>query len=190
MALKPLVVICVLVAASFSFLLGYDIGIMSGAKRLVARDLKLNSVEVEVLVGILNIVSGFGGLASGRLADASGRRCTVGLACVVCVVGSLLMAIASSYPALLVGRVITGFGIGSAFQVSPLYIAEVAPKSLRGRLVSCFDLFINSAPTTHCHTHPQQPSSKQRCTFPAALCNTIHYNRSRHPRRLHRGLRL
>jgi MFS family permease len=143
MALKPLVVLCVLVAASFSFLLGYDIGIMSGAKRLVARDLKLDSVEVEVLVGILNIVSAFGGLASGRLADAAGRRCTVGLACAVCIVGSLLMAVATSYSALLVGRVITGFGIGSSFQVSPLYIAEVAPKSLRGRLVTMFDLFIN-----------------------------------------------
>ena len=141
--MKPLVILCVLVAASFSFLLGYDIGIMSGAKRLVARDLKLDSVEVEVLVGILNIVSAFGGLASGRLADAAGRRCTVGLACAVCIVGSLLMAVATSYSALLVGRVITGFGIGSSFQVSPLYIAEVAPKSLRGRLVTMFDLFIN-----------------------------------------------
>ena len=140
---KPLVILCVVVAASFSFLLGYDIGIMSGAKRLVARDLQLESVEVEVLVGILNIVSAFGGLASGRLADAVGRRCTVGLACAVCIGGSLLMAVATGFSALLVGRVITGFGIGSSFQVSPLYIAEVAPKSLRGRLVSMFDLFIN-----------------------------------------------
>ena len=143
MALKPLVILCVVVAASFSFLLGYDIGIMSGAKRLVARDLQLDSVEVEVLVGILNIVSAFGGLASGRLADAVGRRCTVGLACAVCIGGSLLMSVATGFSALLIGRVITGFGIGSSFQVSPLYIAEVAPKSLRGRLVSMFDLFIN-----------------------------------------------
>ena len=141
--LKPLVILCVLVAASFSFLLGYDIGIMSGAKRLVARDLSLSEVEVEVLVGILNIVSAFGGLASGRLADAVGRRLTVALACVVCIVGALLMAVAPSYSALMTGRVITGFGIGSSFQVSPLYIAEVAPKSVRGKLVSCFDLFIN-----------------------------------------------
>ena len=124
MALKPLVILCVVVAASFSFLLGYDIGIMSGAKRLVARDLQLDSVEVEVLVGILNIVSAFGGLASGRFADAVGRRCTVGLACAVCIGGSLLMSVATGFSALLIGRVITGFGIGSSFQVSPLYIAE------------------------------------------------------------------
>ncbi len=141
--LKPLVIVCVVVAASFSFLLGYDIGIMSGAKRLVARDLSLSDVEVEVLVGSLNIVSAFGGLASGRLADAIGRRMTVALACVVCIAGALLMALAQGYTALIIGRVVTGFGIGSSFQVSPLYIAEVAPKSIRGRLVSFFDLFIN-----------------------------------------------
>ena len=54
-----------------------------------------------------------------------------------------MMAAATSFTTLLVGRVITGFGIGSSFQVSPLYIAEVAPKSVRGKLVSFFDLFIN-----------------------------------------------
>ena len=104
-------VLCVVVAASFSFLLGYDIGIMSGAKRLVARDLSLDSVQVEMLVGILNIVSAFGGLASGKLADAIGRRWTVGLACLVCVAGSLMMAFAATYRWLMVGRIITGFGV-------------------------------------------------------------------------------
>ena len=36
-----------------------------------------------------------------------------------------------------------GIGVGSAFQVAPLYIAEMAPKRLRGRLMSSFDFFIN-----------------------------------------------
>ena len=78
--LRPTVVLCVLVASSFSFLLGYDIGIMSGAKRLVLRDLGLATEQVEVLVGTLNLVSGFGGLAAGRLADGVGRRRTGALA--------------------------------------------------------------------------------------------------------------
>ena len=66
------VVLCVACASSFSFLLGYDIGIMSGAKRLISRDLSLSEPQLELLVGILNLVSGPGGLLSGRLADSMG----------------------------------------------------------------------------------------------------------------------
>lgn len=116
---------------------------MSGAKRLVARDMSLSTLEVELLVGSLNLISGFGGLISGSLADIVGRRRTAGLACMLTIVGSLLMACAASYPTLLCGRLITGLGVGGCFQVAPLYITEVAPKKVRGRLVSSFDLFIN-----------------------------------------------
>ena len=48
-------------ASSFSFLLGYDIGIMSGAKRLIKADFELSDGQLELLVGILNLVSGPGG---------------------------------------------------------------------------------------------------------------------------------
>ena len=141
--LRPTVVLCVLVASSFSFLLGYDIGIMSGAKRLVLRDLGLATEQVEVLVGSLNLVSGIGGLAAGRLADGVGRRRTGALACVLTLLGSLGMAVSGSFAALLVGRVVCGLGVGGCFQVAPLYVAEVAPKRVRGALISSFDLFIN-----------------------------------------------
>ena len=141
--LRPTVLLCVLCASSFSFLLGYDIGIMSSAKRLIVREMALSTGEVEVLVGILNLVSGPGGLISGRIADVFGRRPTAAVACSLTIAGSLLMAASQSYSALLTGRVITGLGVGSCFHVAPLYIAEVAPKQVRGRLVSFFDLFIN-----------------------------------------------
>ena len=67
-SLRPTVILCVICASSFSFLLGYDIGIMSGAKRLIKREFGLTEGELELLVGILNIVSGPGGFISGRLA--------------------------------------------------------------------------------------------------------------------------
>lgn len=94
--LSPTVILCVACASSFSFLLGYDIGIMSSAKRLVAREFSLSEGELELLVGILNLVSGPGGLLSGRLADSLGRRPTAAIACAVTLVGALLMATASS----------------------------------------------------------------------------------------------
>ena len=142
-SLRPTVILCVICASSFSFLLGYDIGIMSGAKRLIKREFGLTEGELELLVGILNIVSGPGGLISGRLADSLGRRPSAALACTVTLVGALLMATANSFGLLLTGRVITGIGVGCCFHVAPLYLAEIAPKEVRGKLISFFDLFIN-----------------------------------------------
>ena len=103
----------------------------------------LSTGEVEALVAVLNLISGWGGLVSGRSADVFGRRPTAVLACVLTALGSLLMAVSPSFPLLITGRIVTGLGVGSCFHVAPLYIAEVAPKRVRGRLVSCFDLFIN-----------------------------------------------
>lgn len=141
--LTTTVLLGVACASSFSFLLGYDIGIMSGAKRLIKREFSLSEGELELLVAILNLVSGPGGLLSGRLADVLGRRPSAALACVVTLCGALLMATASSYSILLIGRVITGLGVGCCFHVAPLYLTEISPKHVRGKLVSSFDLFIN-----------------------------------------------
>ena len=141
--MTPTVLLGVLCASSFSFLLGYDIGIMSGAKRLIKREFDLAEGELELLVGILNLVSGPGGLISGRLADVLGRRPSAALACGVTLCGALLMCSAGSYGWLLVGRVITGVGVGCCFHVAPLYLTEISPKHVRGKLVSSFDLFIN-----------------------------------------------
>ena len=141
--LRPTVILCVLCASSFSFLLGYDIGIMSGAKRLIKREFDLSEPQLELIVGVLNLVSGPGGLLSGRLADSLGRRPSAALACGVTLCGALLMCAAQSFAILLCGRIITGVGVGCCFHVAPLYLAEIAPKHIRGRLISCFDLFIN-----------------------------------------------
>lgn len=90
--LSPTVVLCVACASSFSFLLGYDIGIMSSAKRLIAHEFALSEGELSLLVGVLNLVSGPGGLLSGRLADSMGRRPSAALACAVTLLGAVLMA--------------------------------------------------------------------------------------------------
>jgi sugar porter (SP) family MFS transporter len=141
--IRPTVLLCLLIVASMSFNLGYDIGILSGAKRLIQDDLNLSDWQVSLLVGALNLVSAVGGLFSGQLADTLGRRRTVAISCAVCTGSVLMMAVAGSFSVLMLGRVLDGLGVGSAFQVAPLYIAEMAPKRLRGRLMSSFDLFIN-----------------------------------------------
>ena len=166
MGLTPTVLLCVACASSFSFLLGYDIGIMSGAKRLIRADLALSEPQLELLVGILNLVSGPGGLLSGRLADSMGRRPSAQLACVVTLAGSLMMAAAPTYALLLCGRVLTGVGVGCCFHVAPLYLTEVAPKDVRGKLVSFFECAL-AAKRARATPHIMPPAARGRgCSLP------------------------
>jgi MFS family permease len=65
-------------------------------------------------VGSLNIVAAFGGLVAGKAADVFGRRPTIALACVVFIAGAAIMSISEGFWLLLVGRIITGVGVGCA----------------------------------------------------------------------------
>jgi MFS family permease len=143
----PDVLLAGFVASNVAQLLGYDIGVMSGAKRVIQRDLALTTRQVETLVGSLNLVSAGGGLLSGSLADSClGRRGTVAFACTTSVLGSVVMAFApraQGFAVLMVGRTLCGVAVGSGIMIAPLYISELSPKNLRGRLVSFFEVAIN-----------------------------------------------
>eukprot|EP00043_Microstomoeca_roanoka_P009418 m.89445 g.89445 ORF g.89445 m.89445 type:complete len:631 (+) comp14578_c0_seq1:305-2197(+) len=137
------VLLCIMLTAMSSVLLGYDIGIMSAAKLQIKNDMQLSDNEVEVMVGILNFVSAFGGLASGKLCDFIGRKATVAVASIVFLAGALLMALSKTYSVLVLGRVVTGLGVGCGLTIAPLYMAELSPAKLRGALVSMNEVSIN-----------------------------------------------
>ncbi|GMP65501.1 hypothetical protein CsSME_00029862 [Camellia sinensis var. sinensis] len=65
---------CATLASMTSILLGYDIGVMSGAGLFIKDDLKISGVQLEVLMGILNVYSLLGSAAAGRTSDWIGRR--------------------------------------------------------------------------------------------------------------------
>eukprot|EP00730_Choanoeca_flexa_P006035 TRINITY_DN12069_c1_g8_i1.p1 TRINITY_DN12069_c1_g8~~TRINITY_DN12069_c1_g8_i1.p1 ORF type:complete len:530 (+),score=114.75 TRINITY_DN12069_c1_g8_i1:172-1761(+) len=134
--------LCISVAAGMSLLLGYDQGVMSGAKLSIRHDLDLNENQIQLMVGILH-VSAFGALFSGWTADKYGRRPTIAMACAVFFTGALVMALAHSYEMLMLGRVITGIGVGTGLSLSPLYLSELSPKQIRGALVSLTEISIN-----------------------------------------------
>ncbi|XP_019098420.1 PREDICTED: putative polyol transporter 1, partial [Camelina sativa] len=126
-----------------SIILGYDIGVMSGAAIFIKDDLKLSDVQLEILMGILNIYSLIGSGAAGRTSDWIGRRYTIVLAGSFFFCGALLMGFATNYPFIMVGRFIAGIGVGYAMMIAPVYTAEVAPASSRGFLSSFPEIFIN-----------------------------------------------
>ncbi|KAI4380412.1 hypothetical protein MLD38_006607 [Melastoma candidum] len=130
-------------ASTNSVLLGYDIGVMSGAILYIREDMKINSAQVEVLVGSLNVVSLLGSLAAGRISDTIGRRLTILLAATTFLAGAVLMGLAPSFPFLVAGRLVAGVGVGFALMIAPVYAAEISPATTRGLMSSLPEVFIN-----------------------------------------------
>ncbi|KAI5388610.1 polyol transporter 5 [Lathyrus oleraceus] len=135
---------CAMLASMTSILLGYDIGVMSGAAIYIKRDLKVSDTQIEVMMGIINIYSLIGSCLAGRTSDWIGRRYTIVFAGAIFFVGALLMGFSPNYAFLMFGRFIAGIGIGYALMIAPVYTAEVSPASTRGFLTSFPEVFINS----------------------------------------------
>ncbi|KAL6856187.1 hypothetical protein ACP4OV_018989 [Aristida adscensionis] len=135
--------ICAILPTMACVILGYDFGVMSGAALYIKKDLEITDVQLEILIGILNVYSLFGSFAAGRTSDWIGRRYTVIFAAVTFFAGSLIMGFAVNYAMLMAGRFVAGVGMGYAIMVSPVYTAEISPAAARGLLTSFTDLFIN-----------------------------------------------
>ena len=120
-----------------------DVGIMADALDLIQDTLDLTTAEIQFAVGSLNFVSAFGTLIAGQTSDVLGRKRTVLICCALYIVGTFCMSAAQDFTLLLLGRIITGLGVGVSFVVTPIYITEISPPSARGMLSTCFDISIN-----------------------------------------------
>ncbi|XP_048553671.1 probable polyol transporter 4 isoform X1 [Triticum urartu] len=137
------VFLCSVFASLNHVLLGYDVGVMSGCIIFIQKDLHIDEVQQEVLVGCLSFISLLGSLAAGRTSDAIGRKRTIGLAAAIFQAGAAVMALAPSFAALMAGRLLAGIGIGFGLMVAPVYISEISPAALRGSLASLPEIFIS-----------------------------------------------
>ncbi|XP_042704560.2 proton myo-inositol cotransporter isoform X2 [Chrysemys picta bellii] len=124
------------------FLFGYDTGVVSGALLLLKRELNLGALWQELLVSSTVGAAALSALAGGVLNGLWGRRPCILLSSCFFIAGAALLAAAQDKETLLGGRIVVGLGIGVASMTVPVYIAEVAPPHLRGRLVTINTLFI------------------------------------------------
>ncbi|WP_347306805.1 MFS transporter [Corynebacterium sp. SA-MJD20WY100] len=129
------------------FLFGYDTGVISGALPYMhmpneAGGLHLTAWEEGLVGALLLLGCAIGSFVGGRLSDAYGRRRNILLLAVVFFVGTLLCALAPNLPLLYVGRVVLGLAVGGASTTVPVYLAETAPKHIRGSLVALDQVMI------------------------------------------------
>lgn len=130
------VYIFTLIAALGSLIFGYDSGVISGAELYLRKDFSLNPIEEELVVSAILIGGIIGAGVSGKLSNAISRKWSLVSVAILFIVGSLLTAFAPNLVLFVVFRILTGFCIGVASMVTPVYITEISPSSKRGLLVT------------------------------------------------------
>lgn len=125
-----------LVASVGGFLFGYDLVIISGALLFIEDTFKLTAAMKGFAVSSAVLGAITGPLIGLWFADKIGRRKTMMLAAAFFMISTVGCAVASSIEALCFWRFWGGIGIGLAMMSSPIYIAELSPAHMRGRLVN------------------------------------------------------
>ena len=131
-----------LVAALGGFLFGFETGVVSGLTESVKEHFQLSDVSKGWFVSsaILGCILGAG--CAGFMADRWGRKTVLFFTGILFTVGAIGCAYPYNWTAFIVVRIIGGAGIGAASMIVPLYIAEIAPPGVRGRLGTFFQLAI------------------------------------------------
>ncbi|CCH59924.1 hypothetical protein TBLA_0C01090 [Henningerozyma blattae CBS 6284] len=86
--------------------------------------------------------SAFGALASPYFSDTFGRKFSLHLCSFFWIIGSVLQCAAQNLPMLIIGRIISGFGIGFGVAAAPMYSAELSPPNMRGTIVGMFQVSV------------------------------------------------
>lgn len=131
-----------LIAALGGLLFGFDTAIISGAIPFITPYFNLNEYALGWAVSSILIGCGLGALLAGPLADRSGRRRVLFLCAALFGLSGMGTALANNLAIFVAFRLIGGVGVGAAALVAPMYIAEIAPAAIRGRLVALYQLAI------------------------------------------------
>jgi SP family sugar:H+ symporter-like MFS transporter len=144
---KALIALVVAVATIGGFMFGYDSGVINGTQKGLEAAFDLGRLGVGINVGAILVGSSIGAFGAGRLSDLIGRRNTMMVAAALFIFSALLAGAAESSAIFIFARIIGGFGVGAASVTSPVYISEVTPASVRGRLSSIQQVMIISGLT-------------------------------------------
>ncbi|MEO6924445.1 MAG: sugar porter family MFS transporter, partial [Bryocella sp.] len=151
MALNRYVLRSTFVGALGGLLFGFDTAVISGATGGLTTTFALHTMhmpifgtvsELGITVSIALFGTVIGALTAGSLGQKYGSREMLRLTAILYVFSAIGCAFAPTWGLLLAARFIGGLGIGGSSVLGPVYIAELAPPKLRGRLVGTFQIMI------------------------------------------------
>ena len=131
-----------LVAAIAGFLFGYDEGVIAVARASLDKDFPMDPLVAGFMTAAVPLGALMAASVAGRIIDQFGRRNVLMAAAALFAVGALIASSITAIWMLIVARLILGLAIGVAAVAAPLYIAESSPLSIRGALVSTYQLAI------------------------------------------------
>ncbi|KAI1180816.1 general substrate transporter [Nemania sp. FL0916] len=129
---------------------GYDSGYINGVmgmpyfiRQIEGPDAtSLSGSTKGLIISILSLGTFVGALAAGDFADLVGRRTTILGGCAIFLVGVVLQLASDELPLLVIGRIVAGLGVGGVSAILILYMSEIAPRKVRGAIVSGYQFFI------------------------------------------------
>ncbi len=131
-----------LTAAFGGFLFGYDTAVISGTIGFVKSKFELDSVMEGWFVSSALVGCIIGVAMAGELSDRFGRKTSLIISGFLFSLSAIGCALCGSHTELIIYRLIGGIGVGVASMLSPLYISEVSPPKIRGRMVALYQFSI------------------------------------------------
>lgn len=123
-------------------LFGFDIAIITGAGPFIARTFALSDLGLGWAFSSLLFGCVLGCFIAGGLADRYGRRKPLIVVAALFALTSIATAAAGTFPVFVSARFLGGIAVGAVSLLSPMYVAEVAPHDLRGRMGTLYQLSI------------------------------------------------
>jgi len=130
------------ISALGGYLFGFDFAVIAGALPFLQRQFHLDAYWEGFATGSLALGAILGCLVAGAVSDKYGRRKGLLLAAAIFGVSSLAMSFAPTRGLFITARFMAGIGVGMASMLSPMYIAEISPAHLRGRMVAINQLTV------------------------------------------------
>ncbi|GGA99587.1 sugar porter family MFS transporter [Puia dinghuensis] len=131
-----------LIAALGGFLFGFETVVISGAEQTLEKFWQLNGLTQGFTVASSIFGTVFGASFAGFPARKYGRKKTLQVLSLFFIVAALGCALVSAWGGFIAFRIIGGLAVGASSVIAPMYISEIAPARLRGRLTGSFQVSI------------------------------------------------
>ncbi|WP_159475098.1 sugar porter family MFS transporter [Dyadobacter sp. 3J3] len=130
------------IAALGGVLFGFDLVIISGTVSFFSSHFSLNALETGWAVGCINLGAAIGAVIGGKLSESLGRKKLLMICAVLFAVTGAGTGWAGNFTLFVVFRMLSGVAVGAAALVCPMYVAEISPAGMRGKMVSFYQLSI------------------------------------------------